>query len=143
MRPRTWSASVKRSRPRARASPALGASTPQSMRMVVLLPAPLGPRKPKISPFSTSKVSSDTAVKSPNRRVRPRTSRTGSAMADSRVGQGVQEDVLHARLREPHLFHIGNGGQPGHQRDRILLGKTDAYDLAFREQVQGPQGGHG
>jgi hypothetical protein len=29
---------------------------PQSMRMVVDLPAPLGPRKPKISPRRTSKL---------------------------------------------------------------------------------------
>jgi hypothetical protein len=35
------------------ASPEVGVSSPQSMRMVVDLPAPLGPRKPKISPFGT------------------------------------------------------------------------------------------
>ena len=44
------------------------------MRIVVLLPAPLLPRKPKISPARTSKLSSSTAVKSPKRRVRRRTS---------------------------------------------------------------------
>src|SRR5262249_43538581 len=48
-------------------------SRPHSIRIVVDLPAPLLPRKPKISPRRTSKVSASTATKSPNRRVRPRT----------------------------------------------------------------------
>ena len=43
------------------------------MRMVVDLPAPLLPRKPKISPRATSKLTSSTAMNSPNRRVRWRT----------------------------------------------------------------------
>jgi hypothetical protein len=38
--------------------------------MVVLLPAPLGPKNPKISPFSTEKEMSFTATKSPNDFVR-------------------------------------------------------------------------
>ena len=38
--------------------------------MVVLLPAPLGPKNPKISPFSTEKEMSLTATKSPNDFVR-------------------------------------------------------------------------
>src|SRR3712207_6955689 len=33
--------------------PRVGATSPSSMRMVVVLPAPLGPRKPQISPRST------------------------------------------------------------------------------------------
>jgi hypothetical protein len=40
------------------------------MLMVVVLPAPFGPRKAKSSPSRTSKETSRTAVKSPNRRVR-------------------------------------------------------------------------
>jgi len=38
--------------------------------MVVLLPAPLGPRNPKISPFSTENEISFTAIVSPNDFVR-------------------------------------------------------------------------
>src|SRR2546428_1752685 len=38
--------------------------------MTVVLPLPLGPRKPKISPFSTRKLTSLTAVKLPKRRTR-------------------------------------------------------------------------
>ena len=37
------------------------------MRMSVLLPAPFGPSKPKISPSATSKVMPPTASKSPYR----------------------------------------------------------------------------
>ncbi len=46
----TASDCVAMSRPPTVALPEVGFSRPQSMRMVVDLPAPLGPRKPKISP---------------------------------------------------------------------------------------------
>jgi len=48
------------------AVPALGSDNPQSMRMAVVFPAPLAPRNPNISPFSTSKEILSTAVKAPN-----------------------------------------------------------------------------
>src|SRR5512147_3208585 len=51
-------------------SPPVGMRRPQSMRMVVDLPAPFGPRNPKISPFFTSRLMRSTATKSPNVRVR-------------------------------------------------------------------------
>jgi len=41
--------------PNSDAPPALGRMRPMRMRMVVVLPAPLGPTKPKISPRSTEK----------------------------------------------------------------------------------------
>src|SRR5512145_110299 len=47
--------------------PPLGESSPQSMRMVVDLPAPFGPRKPKISPRRTVRLTRLTAIKSPKR----------------------------------------------------------------------------
>ena len=40
--------------------------------MVVVLPAPFGPRKPNASPGATSKSIASTAVKSPKRFVRAR-----------------------------------------------------------------------
>src|SRR5688500_10686984 len=43
------------------------------MRMVVVLPAPFGPRKPTISPCRAVNVSLLTAVRSPYRLVRPST----------------------------------------------------------------------
>src|SRR5688572_30724539 len=62
------------SSPATRPSPALGASSPVSILIVVVFPAPFGPRNPKISPSSTSKVTWSTATNSPNIRVKPGTS---------------------------------------------------------------------
>ena len=46
--------------------PSDGFKMPQMVRMVVVLPAPLAPKKPKISPRRTSKLTPSTAWKSPN-----------------------------------------------------------------------------
>ena len=51
------------------------------MRMVVLLPEPLAPRKAKMEPGRTSMLRSSTAVKSPKRLVRPRTRMIGAVIA--------------------------------------------------------------
>src|SRR5262249_38724049 len=48
------------SRPKTWASPEVGRSRLMSRQMVVVLPAPFGPKKPKISPSSTWKPSSNT-----------------------------------------------------------------------------------
>ena len=65
------------------APPSVGGSSPVSIFMVVVLPQPFEPRKPKISPRSMVKLTRSTAVKSPNRQVRSRAVMTGSA---SRTG---------------------------------------------------------
>ncbi len=52
-------------------SPLVGGDTQPTMRMVEDLPAPLGPRKPNASPRGILKSMPSTAVKSPNRLVRP------------------------------------------------------------------------
>ena len=52
------------------ARPSVGLMMPHSIRMVVDLPEPLGPRKPKISPGATENETRSTAVKSPKRLVR-------------------------------------------------------------------------
>src|SRR5690349_13882912 len=48
-------------------APAVGGKMPQSILMVVDLPAPFGPRKPKISPRLTFRLTLFTAMKSPKR----------------------------------------------------------------------------
>ena len=58
------------------------------MRMVLVLPAPLGPRKPKASPGCTSKSTASTAVKSPKRLVRPR------AWISGAVGVGGHDPMV-------------------------------------------------
>ena len=65
-------------------SPAVGRSRPVSILMVVLLPAPLGPRKPKKRPRATLKVRPFTAVVLPKTLVSPRT--TMAAVASGGAG---------------------------------------------------------
>src|SRR5687767_15419037 len=50
--------------------PCVGLIRPTSMRMVVVLPAPFGPRKPKTSPGRSSKETSSTIVRLPMTLVR-------------------------------------------------------------------------
>src|SRR5579862_2029058 len=45
--------------------PEVGGASPMSMRIVVVLPAPLGPRKPKKQPRGTSRFSPSTAALEP------------------------------------------------------------------------------
>jgi hypothetical protein len=70
------------SKPAMRAVPALGGMKPASMRMVVDLPAPLGPRKPTTSPRATVKLTSSTAVKPSKRLVSPSISINAVIAAD-------------------------------------------------------------
>jgi hypothetical protein len=73
--------------------PAVTGETQPIIRIVEVLPAPLGPRKPNDSPGATSKSMASTAVKPPNRLVRPRAwiSEEGDAAsrADACAGTGV------------------------------------------------------
>jgi hypothetical protein len=52
--------------PKMVAVPEVGLDTPVKIRMVVVLPAPLGPKKPKVSPSPTEKLISLTAMREPN-----------------------------------------------------------------------------
>src|SRR5258707_8284113 len=55
-----------------RSVPAVGGDTQPIIRMVELLPAPFGPRKPNASPRCTSKSTPSTAVRLPNCLISPR-----------------------------------------------------------------------
>jgi hypothetical protein len=52
------------------ACPLVSGKTPPRMLIVVVLPAPLGPRKPTISPRSTSNETSEIAVSDPKHLVK-------------------------------------------------------------------------
>lgn len=65
MRRRTSSAWVNTSNPATRAVPEVAGMKQESIRMVVVLPAPFWPRKPTISPRFTVKVRSRTAARPP------------------------------------------------------------------------------
>src|SRR6266545_6870799 len=58
------------------AVPAVGVTSPRSMRSVVVFPAPLGPRKPVTLPWSTPKDRSSTATTCPKRLPSPCTAMT-------------------------------------------------------------------
>src|SRR6478609_12039799 len=68
------------SSPNTDAVPPLLRSSPSSTRIVVDLPAPLGPRKPWTSPVATSRSSPSSARKSPNALTRPEISIAGLLM---------------------------------------------------------------
>ena len=72
--------------PNSSASPSLAGNNPVSIFIVVVLPQPFEPTKPKISPRSIVKLTWSTAVKSPNRRVRSRAAMTGSVSTMRRGG---------------------------------------------------------
>ena len=67
-------------RPNSSASPSLAGNSPVSIFIVVVLPQPFEPTKPKISPRSIVKLTWSTAVKSPKRQVRSRATMTGSVV---------------------------------------------------------------
>src|SRR5919199_5363840 len=79
------SASVYTSKPATRASPPLGASSPVNIRIAVVFPAPLAPRKPNTFPVSTANEIRSTATKLPNRRVRSRAVIAGAAGSGPRA----------------------------------------------------------
>ncbi len=64
--------------------PASGWANPSTMRSVVVLPAPLGPRKPQIWPGSTLNDRSPTAVKPLKRLVTPSSSRAAVTVRPAR-----------------------------------------------------------
>src|ERR1700736_5379323 len=69
--------------PATEALPEEGLASVHSMLIVVVLPAPLGPRKPNTSPAATSKSTPRTASTSPNDFARPRTVIAATAGAPS------------------------------------------------------------
>src|SRR5256884_611341 len=103
MRLRTDSESVRTSRPSTLASPPLSGKRPVSILITVVFPLPLGPRKPKISPFWTRKLTSLTAVKLPKRRTR-----CSAEMASSPLDCGAVATASILRFQ----FHIrGHAGK--------------------------------
>ena len=72
------------------------AETAPIIRIVVDLPAPLGPSSPNDSPGGTSKSIPSTAVKSPNRLVRPLAAMTGGGSAHGRTNLDARSDTCRA-----------------------------------------------
>src|SRR5712691_3422840 len=132
----TSSGCVATSKPPTVARPEVGGNSPQRMRIVVDLPAPLGPRKPKISPRFTSSETRSTAVKSPKRLTR------FSVRTAGPVASGGTRGLLLAHQRDEHVFK--------RRLDLVIFKRRHRGELfgrsysGFEEQVQiGAHGLHG
>src|SRR5215472_2017591 len=121
---RTRSGSRATSKPATRPWPDVGRISVVSIRLSVVLPAPLGPSRPKSSPRRTSKLTRSTAVNSPKRLV---SSRAWIAADDDSIVEREGDLGRHARLhlsgslQQAHLdvesadvlpsaAHVGLGG---------------------------------
>src|SRR5665213_1142551 len=86
-------------KPATSARPEVGVSRPQSIRMVVDFPAPLGPRNPKTSPLRTERLMLSTAMKLPKRftSFSITTEFVASAMLSPSTGDCVDKEVFDGR----------------------------------------------
>src|SRR5512135_3652342 len=102
---RTRTGSRATSKPATNPCPAVGTISVVSMRLSVVLPAPLGPSRPNNSPRRTSKLTRSTAVNSPKRLV---SSRAWIAAGDDSIIEREGDLGGHPRL------HLSGGLQPAH-----------------------------
>src|SRR3990172_12333931 len=97
-----------------RIEPAVGLRTPAIMPMVVVFPAPFGPRSPKISPGESRKLRERTASRSRNRFESSLTSRTGGISVPARVMKPIGGKIPCLTLsrspvsRREQSFHRGD-----------------------------------
>ena len=91
-------------RRRSRSRPASGARIPATQRSVVVLPAPFGPTRPRISPARTSKPSASTATRSSKRLVSSLT--TSMASDDSQPLRSPSDSLRVGRLSSPSLQSV-------------------------------------
>src|SRR3990172_6308724 len=106
------SVSITMSCPATCPEPEVGVMIPQSMRMVVDFPEPLGPRNPKISPFFTEKVILSTAVKAPKHLTRFSTVMASGLFRDPSGMEMVMNNLpVHFSDAPDHgLFQSGETG---------------------------------
>src|SRR5713101_3125688 len=116
MRSRTSSECVRTFSPSTCASPPESGSRPVSILMTVVLPLPLGPRKPKTSPCSTVKLTPSTAVKSPNRRTR-----FSATMASTLFLRELQLEVGGHSRAQPFAGVVHTHLHAKHLMDALLL----------------------
>src|SRR5688500_11065787 len=114
--------------PAIRAPPSVGSRMPQSMRITVDLPEPFGPRKPKIDPRATEKLTSSTAVKLPNRLVSPSHSIIAPDMGERRIWKpgnqkGESESGFLNFLASwlPDSFHVGEKNVSRHAGAELIV----------------------
>src|SRR5262249_47020997 len=142
------SGSVPRSKPRTRPPPSDGSRMPQSIRRVVVLPEPFGPRKPYSSPAWTTRSTWSTAVNAPNRLVsRWVTTAGGDASRSAKPrAHGRQTHVLGADPQPDQPAGDAPEERPARQqahharRPQRLLAPQDAADHALLDEDLHPLG---
>src|SRR3989454_9512965 len=153
------------SAPRKRTEPAFGLSAPAMRLKTVLLPEPLGPMRPRISPSATSNETLLTAVKPPNLFVscstfsNSRCEGVTFGKRQNRVGRldgarprdmGAAADVLHhhreralvlagelrARRGEPHAVGLQRGARRNVGVERRLEQRLVVDAAVFSDRAQ-------
>src|SRR5579863_7855971 len=104
---RTSSRSRTTSWPATLAAPAVGLASVHSMLMVVVFPAPLGPRKPNTSPVATSKSTPRTASSSPKRLTRPWTEIAAPGVPAPRWLSSLVADTCRCTLLSAFVTLVG------------------------------------
>src|SRR4051794_12309613 len=121
---RTRSGSSATSTPPISMRPAVGESKVAIARIAVVLPAPFGPMKPKISPAATSKLTSERTADDPNWCVRCRTTMLGDRTTSALVPLlAAVADALPITRRVNALDSLS--GHPG-----LLEIAVEAFDQA-------------
>src|SRR5437763_2534596 len=119
--------------------PAVGASVPESMLKIVLLPEPFGPIRPRISPSSTWNETLATAVKPPKRLTSPLTSstRARSLRRVRRGGRQLQHRLaLLLRLRPDDVALIVDVLHDDREGALVLAGHSLARLLEFDAKAE-------
>src|SRR5271166_4865906 len=141
--------------------PALARVRPSSVRIIVVLPAPFGPRKPNALPRGTRRSTPSSAMRAPKRLVRPRVSiaspssvgwgGVGSSAASGKQGLlGIDARARHTRrgsalrlaenckdsMRRRTSQEMAKDPQrPGHRHgpwDVLFLARTCLADLLLQ-----------
>src|SRR3954451_7303481 len=125
--------------------PAVGASVPDSILKIVLLPEPFGPIRPRISPWSTLNDTLLTAVKPPNRFTRPSTTSTAaSSLCQHRLfvavgGARRQRQhglALRLALRPYHIRLVVDVLDHHRERALVLPGHRRAFAEEFDAEAE-------
>src|SRR5258708_6128482 len=125
---------VAMSKPRTRPWPLVGVMIPHSMRIVVVLPEPFGPKKAKTSPSRTSSDSRSTAISSPYAFVNS-SALTAAVMSIERLAEAISAQPKHHQAEDRQREHLWP-----QYFDADALENDPAQDLQeVRERDQQPE----
>src|SRR5882724_8927977 len=122
---------------------------PKTEFSVVVLPAPLCPTMPTISPAPTFRLTSKTTCLAPYPACRPLTSRRRLLAAGGRSARpggttAVSSDCAKVRLREPGIAgQVGEtalGGEPAKLHEADVVGQPPDHLQVVLDDADGPAG---